>query len=218
MTTNQNPGLGKPDRIAVAIRNAEASADIPAGAPVVLVMNGTNDGADVVLPSTSASALKIQGMRYGVNTRLLHAGDQGSAIVFGLTNNLLLQRQTRPTSTDTWQTEAVRSVGEFLKIDTVNNQWLTNASTIKVVTNATTDTLALTINNPDAVLAQTLASYASSASSPADTRTAITASVKAFVRMMQSGYSLFQLNLFIKRGIRKWVPLKYYYEQNRCWC
>lgn len=184
MTTNQNPGLGKPDRVTVAIRNAEASASIPAGAPVVLVMNGTNDGADVVLPSTSASALKIQGLRYGVNTRTLAAGDQGSAIVFGLSNNLLLMRQSRASSTDTWNTQQTLGVGVFLSIDTVNNVWITGVSTLKVVTNATTDTLALTIYNPDAVMAQSLASFASSASSTADSRTAITASVKAFVRIM----------------------------------
>lgn len=184
MTTNQNPGLGKPDRITVAIRNAEASAAMPAGCPVVLIMNGTNDGADVVLPSSGVTALRVQGLRYGVNTRTLAAGDQGSAIVFGLCNNLLLQRQTRASSTDSWATEAAFAIGAYLSIDSTNNRWVTFANTIKVVTNATTDTLALTVYNPDAVMAQILASYAGSASTTADTNTARTASVKAFVRIM----------------------------------
>jgi len=173
----------KNDSVMVVVKNAEASATIPAGAPVALVMNATDDGLGVVLPSSS-TAIKVQGLRFGVATKAIAAGDFGEAVVFGLTNNLLLIRQTRGNSTDTWQTEAARSVGEFLKIDTVNNGWITLASTIKVVTNATTDTLALTIYNPDAVLGQTLASYASSASSTADTRTAITASVKAVIRIM----------------------------------
>ena len=184
MQINLNPGANKADNIMVAIRNAEASASIPAGAPVVLVMNATNDGADVVLPSTSASALKIQGLRYGVNTRTLAAGDYGNAVVFGLTNNLLLIRQTRSDSTGNWATGAALSVGQFLSIDTVNNAYVTAASTLKVVTNATTDTLALTIYNPDAVIAQTAATFASSASTTTDTRTSITAAIKAFVRVM----------------------------------
>jgi hypothetical protein len=130
-----------------------------------------------------ASAIKTRALRYGVNTRQMIAGDYGAAVVFGFTPSLLLQRQTRGASTDVWTTEAARSVGDFLSIDTVNNRFVTCASTIQVVTNATTDTLGLFADR-DAFLAQTLASYASSASSTADTRTAITAIVKAMVRMM----------------------------------
>jgi len=172
----------KNDSVMVVVKNAEASASIPAGSPVVLVMNATDDGLGVVLPSSS-TAIKAQGLRFGCVTKTLAAGDFGEAVVFGLTNNLLLLRQSRAT-TDSWASEPARSVGEFLKMDTVNNAWITVASTIKVVTNATTDTLALTIYNPDAVLGQTLASYAGSASSTADTRTALTASVKAVIRIM----------------------------------
>jgi len=39
----------KPDQVSVNIRNAEASASIGVGVPVAMVMNGTNDGLDVVL-------------------------------------------------------------------------------------------------------------------------------------------------------------------------
>jgi uncharacterized protein (DUF1501 family) len=173
----------KADLCAVVVRNAEASASIPAGSPVVLVMNGTNDGLDVVLPSTSASLQKVQGLQYGVNTRTMAAGDYGESIVFGFTPTLLLERQTRVSSSNVWASEAARSVGEYLSIDTVNNYWVTTVSTYGVVTNATTDTIAVQ-HRPLVALGQTLASYASSASSTADTRTAITASVKAFVRLM----------------------------------
>lgn len=182
MRINQNPGRTSPDRMATSIHNADTVA-IPLGAPVVLAMNGTNDGLDVVLPSTSA-AQKIQGLRYGVCTKTIQVGEFAEAIVFGFTNSLLLYRQTRADSTQVWASEAARSVGEYLTISSAINGFVTAVSTQKIVTNATTDTLALQIYNPDAVLGQTLASYSSSASSTADTRTAITALVKAFVRLM----------------------------------
>lgn len=181
MYINQIPG-NKPDQMAVNIRNGEASASIGVGVPVILLMNGTNDGVDVVLPSSS-SALKAKGLKYGVNTRSLGTGDYGAAVIFGYTPSLLLYRQTRGNSTDVWASEAARSVGEFLSIQTTLNGFVTQASTIQVVTNATTDTIGLAVE-PAAVLAQTLALYASSASSTADSRTAITVLVKAMIRMM----------------------------------
>lgn len=178
---SQLTGL-KPTVVRVGVRNAEASAVIPAGSPVVLVMNGTNDGCDVVLPSTSSLA-KLIGFGYGVASRAMNAGDAGEAVVYGFVNSVILSRQTRAASTDVWASEPARSVGEFLTINTTINFLQTAVSTIAVVTNATTDTRALRAPF-DAMLAQTLASYVSSASSTADTRTAITAGVKAFVRLM----------------------------------
>lgn len=172
----------KPVRTTVGIRNAEASATIPAGAPVVLVMNATNDGLDVVLPSSSSLA-KLIGFGYGIASRSLAPGDYGEGVVYGFVNSLLLMRQTRGASTDVWASEPARSVGEFLSINTALNGFQTCVSTIQVVTNATTDTRALRAPF-DAMLAQTLALYASSASSTADSRTAITSAVKAFVRLM----------------------------------
>lgn len=178
MTINQNPGRTSADRVAINVRNAEASASIPVGSPVVMVMNATNDGIDVVLPSTSAALNKILAFRCGVTTRAMAAGDFGSAVVFGFHPSLLLLRQARTSSTVSWATEAARSVGEYLSIDTVNNMWVTAATTYTNTTGATVSVY------PDAALAQTLASYAGSASATSDTRTAITAAVKAFVRVM----------------------------------
>jgi hypothetical protein len=175
----------KADLAAVVIRNAEASATIPLGAPVVLNMNATNDGLDVVLPSTAAGLRKILGLRYGVSMGTYVAGAYGEAVVFGFTYSLLLIRQTRSASTATWETEAARSVGEYLTIDTVNNAFVTAASTIQAVTaSASTAQSPVATIYPDCVLCQTLASYASSASATSDTRTAITSLVRAFVRMM----------------------------------
>jgi hypothetical protein len=180
----------KADQISMTVHNAEASATIPMGAPVVLVMNATGDGLDVVLPSTS-TAQKIQGLRYGVATRAMAVGDFAESVVFGFTNTLLLYRQTRSDSTGNWLTEAARSVGEFLGISSAINGFVTTAGaqilsglSASTATATTTPLATITVYNADAVLCQTLASYASSASATSDTRTAITAAVKAFVRLM----------------------------------
>jgi hypothetical protein len=189
MRINQLTGFKTPDRIAVSIKNAD-TVSIPAGSPVVLAMNGTDDGVAVVLPTTSGAANLVQGLRYGVNTRTLAVGQFGDAVVFGLTNNLLLMRQTRASSSNVWASEPARSIGEFLGVSSAINGYVTEASTIGLVgLSASTATAATTPLNtitifPDAVLGQTLPTYASSASATSDTRTAITAAVKAFVRMM----------------------------------
>jgi hypothetical protein len=183
MRINQNTGFSTPDRVAVKIRNAD-TVTIPPGSPIVLAMNGTQDGIAVVLPSTSGAANLIQGLRYGVSTISIPVNGYGEAIVFGLAQTLLLERQTRASSSNIWASEPARSVGEFLSIDTVNNMFVTATSSFLAVTASTAAAAGTIVNTPIAVLGQTLASYASSASATSDTRTAITASVKAVVRMM----------------------------------
>lgn len=161
----------KADILAVVIRNAEASAIIPLGTPVVLSANGTNDGLDVVLPST-AGASKMHSLAYGVTIGPVLSGGYGEALIYGFHNAVVLTRQTRPTSTDTWNSNASLASYILLNIESVGNGLQTGA------------TLASTNFLPFAVLGQSLASYASSVSSTADTRTAITAAVKAFLRII----------------------------------
>ena len=184
MRMNQNPGKGTPDRLATSIHNGD-TVSIPVGAPVVLVSNGTNDGIDVVLPTTSNSAQLVQAFKYGVASKTMAVGDFAEAVVFGVHNNLLLIRQTRASSTNTWNTEAARSVGDYLTVVSNLNGFITTVTAIGALT-VSTGTVTVNVQTvwPDAVLMQTLASYASSASATSDTRTAITASVKAFVHLM----------------------------------
>lgn len=173
---------GKPERIAGSCKNAD-TAIVQIGQPLVLAYNGTEDGFAVILPSSGA-AQKNEGLKFGVALHQMQVGEVNEALIFGFTPSLMLIRQTRADSTQIWASEPARSVGEYLTVDTAHNGFITTASTLKIVTNATTDTLALQILNPAAVLGQTLASYSSSASATSDTRTAITAAVKASVRMM----------------------------------
>lgn len=193
MRINQNQGKSAAARITVAIHNAD-TITIPAGSPVVFNMNGTNNGLDVVLFSSVTAANQQQGFRCGVVFNNVPVGGFDEAVVFGYTNFLLLIRQTRAASTANWTTEAARSVGEHLTAVSVNtaasipnltNGWSTTGSTVQIVTGTgSTGAINQTVYVCDAILAQTLASYASSASTTSDTRTAITAAVKAFVRVL----------------------------------
>jgi hypothetical protein len=193
MRINLAQGKSAAARVTVAIHNAD-TIQIPAGSPVVFNMNGTNNGLDVVLFSSITGANQQQGFRCGVVFNNVPVGGFDEAVVFGYTNYLLLIRQTRAASTAAWATEAARSIGEHLtatsiataaSIPNLTNGWTTTASTVQIVTNSqSTGAISQTILVCDAVLATTLASYASSASTTSDTRTAITAAVKAFVRVL----------------------------------
>ena len=167
----------KADLFAVVVRNAD-TVTIPLGTPVCLNMNGTNDGLDVVLPHTGG-ATKAHAFAYGVvvspatpNLQGIPVNQYGEAQIFGFVNNCVLTRQTRSASTVSWNSEASIASYNILQIDTVANGF------------STSGTQAATAYLPFAILQQSLASYASSVSATSDTRTAITANVKAFVRII----------------------------------
>lgn len=168
----------KADLFAVVVRNAD-TVTIPLGTPVCLNMNGTNDGLDVVLPSTGGAS-KAHAFAYGVvispatpNQQGILTNQYGEAQIFGFVNTCVLTRQTRAASTNTWNSEASIASYVLLQIDTVANGFSTSGGT-----------QAATAYLPFAILQQSLASYASSASQTSDSRTAITAGVKAFVRII----------------------------------
>jgi len=181
----------KPFKSELLFKNGEASASIPVGCPVVFVMNATDDGFSAVLPST-AGAAKCPELFAGVNVSpaTLVAGDYGTSQIWGFCNYATVVQQSRSASTAVWATAAAFSIGQPLAIDTVNNCFalgsvVTGAMTI--VTGATTDTVAVNFGdgNPAmAVIAQTLVSQASSASTSSDTRTKITYGLKVFLRAM----------------------------------
>ena len=169
MRLNQIPG-NKPDKVSVGFKNAD-SVTIKAGQPISMVVNGTDDGIACVLPS--AAAQKAFSAMFGVCLADVAANANGEAQVFGFCNNLMLMRQTRAASTDTWNTQASITDVLALRINTDANAFNTSGGS-----------QAVSVQLPFAFLVQTLASFASSASATSDTRTAITASVKAFLRMM----------------------------------
>lgn len=162
----------KADKTVVVIRNAESTSTIPRGTPVVLVLNGTNDGLDVVLPATAGNALSGVA-RYGVATDSILASQYGESIVSGYVAYALITRMTRAATTDSWTSSASVASGIGLGIDTLNNAFVLGASQAATVASL-----------PIAFLVDTLASSAASASATSDARTAITNAVRAFVKML----------------------------------
>ena len=162
----------KGDAVAVVVKNAESSSTIVRGTPLVLAIDGTNDGLAVVLPAT-AGAAKTGAFAYGIASNAIAAGAYGESIVFGYCAHAVLVRGTRAASTDSWTSSDSFASGAILMIDTVNNALI-----------STVASLAASSFGPMIALAQSQVSFAASASATSDTRTANTVGVKVFVRML----------------------------------
>lgn len=159
----------KQDIAAIVIRNAEASASIPVGSPVVFKLAATNPGLDVVLPSSEVT-MATAGC-YGVALATLAAGNYGEAAVFGYCQNIAIMTQTRAASSDSFSTNS-GAAGLILCVDTVNNVFTTTGGT-----------QAKSGFMPFAILAQSFTA-SGSATTSSDTRTVATVASKAFLRMM----------------------------------
>lgn len=163
--------VGKgPDHVLDVIKSAEASATIPAGTPVSLVLNGTDDGWAVVLPSTAGAALANSAF-YGVATAALTPGNIGESITFGIVPYAILAASTRAATSDSFSTASF-ATGNLLCLDTINNAFkLASAS--------------LGSNNflPFALMAQSL-TVSGSATATSLTLTVNTVAVRVFVRML----------------------------------
>lgn len=163
----------KPERHFVYVQNDESSASIAAGSLCVFAMDGTDNGVDVVKP-TSSTAAKASSFFAGVAAKAIAAGSRGLAQCYGLVNSLTVTQQTRAASTDSFASAPAIAIGDWLAVETV----VGNATR----SGAGSQTIAL----PFLAAIGTAASKASSASSDitADTSLAKTASIAAFVRAM----------------------------------
>ena len=161
----------KADNVIGVVRNND-TVSIPRGTPLVLQIDQTNDGLDVLLPSTAGNPLSAA-LRYGVALSTMAVGDYGETFLFGVCPYVLISRMTRAASTDSWTSSASQASGIGLGLDTLNNVFLLGASAAGSVLSA-----------PNAVLIDSLASAAASASATSDSRTAVTSGVRAFVRML----------------------------------
>lgn len=182
----------KRDGVYVVVKNAESSATIPMGSPVCLKdLNGTDDGVAVVLPAT-VDADGLSSLLMGVvvapganSSPGIPPGGYGEAQVFGFCPSILMTINTRSASTASWTSQTSIASGGFQQLipETVCNGW-TTAAPQTFVTGATTATALFANFQPYALLGQSLASQAASASATSDTRTCIYATVKGFLRMM----------------------------------
>lgn len=171
MRINQVPG-NTADHILLNALNAETSASAPRGTPMVLTVNGTNDGLAVVLPST-ATAAKTLGYCIGVATNKMDAGTYQDLIAYGVAPYVIVKQGTRAASSDSWTSSASLAALAVLAIDTVNNCFVTTAASLPASNYL-----------PFAIMAGSVASFAASATATSDARTVLTASVKAFLRFL----------------------------------
>lgn len=160
----------KKEFVAYKVKNDESSASITAGMPVILSVDGTDDGLAVVLP-TSSTAAKIAAFQFGVATGTIAAGKIGEALVNGMYDSGIIVCATRAASTDSFASYAAIAVGAVLHPVSVANAFsVVAASTATLVHGA--------------FIAASIASGASSASATSNTGTAVTFSRKVFMRLM----------------------------------
>lgn len=174
----------KRDLLAVVIHNAD-TVTIPLGAPVCLALNATNDGLDVILPSTAEGVAANSSLYtlYGVALGAIPVSGYGEAQVFGFCADLLYTLETRASTTASWSTASTAPAFTPLTFETKGNGWQTYAVQ-SFVTGATTATTTMIGFQPMALLAQTLQTVSASASTTADTRTVLTTLVKAYVHIL----------------------------------
>lgn len=161
----------KADSVMMNVKNGD-TVSIPRGTPVALIMNATDDGLAVCLPAT-AGAQKSGTMQMGVCLETLPVGALGDAIVYGIAPYAIITRATRAASSNSWSASAVVTDAWVLALDTLNNAFLPQASSLL------TNTFV-----PAAVLVDTLGTVSASATATSDTRTALTTSARVFVKMM----------------------------------
>lgn len=169
---NSKAAGNKADRVRQPVHSAEATNTIPKGTPLILQMNGTEDGLAVVLPATQVAA-QANSFIYGVAVNAIAPLQYGESIVHGIVPYALVTRMTRAASTDSWTSSASLAPGVLLAVDTINNAFLVASAS-------------LGSNNflPFALLGASIATNAASASATSDTRTAIIVGVRIFVRML----------------------------------
>lgn len=186
MKLSENP---RPDFMIGAVRNAETSANIPKGSPLILNLSsaaqpttagdgfaaGYEDGLQVVLPGT-ATANPSANFLFGVAVDTILNGQLGEAMCFGVIPFALVVRATRAASTDSWSSSASSSLagGFLLAVDTVNNAFKTYASTASLVQP----------NQWGIICLDSFSSVVASASATSDTRTALLIGYRTFIRLM----------------------------------
>lgn len=167
----------KADRIINIVKSGEATASIPRGTPLILNVTsvaGADDGLAVVLPSTAGNANSF-GLRYGVGIQTMAPGEFGESIVFGVAPYALIVRGARTATSLSWASVAsLSSVGVLLGVDTAANAFVIGASIAGSVES----------NGGQAILLDSLASMAGSASASTDTRLTLTQGARIFVRML----------------------------------
>lgn len=155
--------------VAFQVVGNRETVKIPLGVPVVFVIDGTNDGIDVQLPS-SGNAAKAATLFAGITVGAdlggnMVAGTSGGAAsgqitqVYGFCQKALTMTTiTRSATSAVWVSLAASAVGDILSVNTVLNAlaWLSNGS-------------AIVNGGAEIVMGQTVASATTAASGAAGT-------------------------------------------------
>lgn len=179
----------RPESVIASVRNGEASANIPTGTPLILNLSsaaqpttasdgrgvGFEDGLQVVLPATAGANPSLNFV-YGVALGQILNNQLGEALITGVASFALVTRATRAASTNSWSSSASSSLagGFLLSVDTLNNAFVTYASTASLQQQ----------HQGDMVMLDSFNSMAASASATTDTRTANLIGYRAFIRLM----------------------------------
>lgn len=156
------------------VRNSETTALVP-GTPVIMEVDGTEDGLSVELPA-SGSATLSRLFPAGIVTDTINAGRVGNVRRYGFIDATYICR-TRAATSDSFSTYAALAVGVVFSIHTVMNALSVQAET--VATNA-----AVTLSQPNFVLAEAVASHIGLATATSLTLTYSTSQAKVFVRIL----------------------------------
>lgn len=156
------------------VKNSDATlaATMPAGTPVILALNSTDDGLAVVMPSTAGN-IATEALFFGVLPYALQQNQVGEAISNGLVQNAIMTRATRSASSASWTSSQSIASWACMSVDTINN-----ALTTYSASGGASQYM------PFAVLAQSVSSISASATATTDTRTAITVSVRVWVQLL----------------------------------
>lgn len=120
----------------ITVKNGEASSNILTGTPVCLSFSLTDDGVNVVLPSTGGAA---KATPFAVGIAVVQPTDQFSnpyavpgqyfdVICTGLCSFTRLSRGTKAASTAAWPSFAAIALGDILNVDTVANALVVSAA------------------------------------------------------------------------------------------
>ena len=166
---NQN----RPDRNSISVRNGD-TVSIAKLTPVVFAMDAVNDGFNVIRPS-GGTALQAQGCIAGILAADLAVGGVGEIAVNGPIDNVpyLVRTRAGTSAGSSWSTEAAIAIGQPLGIDTVNNVLVPMAGSTNHVAHL-----------PYICAAEVIATVAGSATSPSNSLTYSTSTIKVFLRLM----------------------------------
>lgn len=151
-------------------RNDE-SVQINRGDPCIFAMDGTRDGKDVHLPSSS-SAAKASQFFAGIALEDIPVGGGGRVAIRGIVQKVNITLMTRAATTDGWASYPAIAVADSLIINTVGNGMSRSGAG------------AATIHPGYCVAMETVASATTQASTTSNTSLVSSTSIKCFLRGM----------------------------------